>query len=156
MPLVSTVLHQELGRPPTVVDRLEQVVAHGALLVEAVRPQPEPESEPRREYRPEPPREYRTEVPSVSVPGARARLHRSDRMPNELWIAGAVMLLQALPFSDALSSVYGVPAWFGLVAVAATVLLIRVRRSWAWGTLIAVQGIAIPLVVFLPLLVRLG
>lgn len=33
MPLVATMLHQALGTAPVVVDQLEQVVAHGALLV---------------------------------------------------------------------------------------------------------------------------
>ncbi|GIG68102.1 Hsp70 family protein [Phytomonospora endophytica] len=32
MPLVATMLHRELGTPPTVIDQIEQVVAHGALL----------------------------------------------------------------------------------------------------------------------------
>ncbi|WP_415646617.1 Hsp70 family protein [Stackebrandtia soli] len=32
MPLVATLLHRELGTAPVVVDQIEQVVAHGALL----------------------------------------------------------------------------------------------------------------------------
>ncbi|MFD0556190.1 WD40 repeat protein [Stackebrandtia endophytica] len=34
MPLVATMLHRELGVAPTVIDQLEQVVAHGALFSE--------------------------------------------------------------------------------------------------------------------------
>lgn len=44
MPLAATMLHRELGRPPTVIDRLEQVVAHGALLSAAVESDPDPEA----------------------------------------------------------------------------------------------------------------
>jgi Bcr/CflA subfamily drug resistance transporter len=60
MPLAATMLHRELGRPPTVIDRLEQVVAHGALLSGAVESDPEPpqaapDSPQLEPYRPVPP-----------------------------------------------------------------------------------------------------
>lgn len=40
MPLVSTMLHRALGTAPTVIDQIEQVVAHGALLAAAPEPAP--------------------------------------------------------------------------------------------------------------------
>jgi predicted MFS family arabinose efflux permease len=57
MPLAATMLHRELGRPPTVIDRLEQVVAHGALLTEAMEaPVAEPYRPMPTPYQPVPPR----------------------------------------------------------------------------------------------------
>jgi MFS family permease len=63
MPLAATMLHRELGRPPTVIDRLEQVVAHGALLTGTIEPAgPQP-------YRPVPPMSpYRPAQPAPNSP----------------------------------------------------------------------------------------
>lgn len=77
MPLVSTVLHQELDRPPTVIDRLEQVVAHGALLAAAAPPAaepghwpaaPDPRAEPQK-YLPSPPLAVSPQPVATSLPG---------------------------------------------------------------------------------------
>jgi hypothetical protein len=148
--LVSTVLHQELGEPPTVIDRLEQVVAHGALLTEGARAHPEPELPPA-------PQDYRPAPPPVPSPPAHAPRPSKDRMPKQLWLFGILLFLQAMPLSAQLYFEFGVRGFelgFNAVRilVAASVVLLWVRRSWAWRVLLAVQGVALPLLAIVPLI----
>jgi len=82
-------------------------------------------------------------------------------MPTRLWIFAVLLFLQAMPLSAGLfGEVGGIERddelLLGLnaarILVVAAIALLWVRRPWAWWTLVATQGIAVPLIVILPVL----
>ncbi|SDE02551.1 Hsp70 family protein [Glycomyces harbinensis] len=178
MPLVSTMLHQETGRPPTMIDRLEQVVAHGALLAPPTAEAPEP---PQWKYEPaQPPQPARqplnaaraaptptpTPTPQQSVrplASAPQPALRKERMPWLLGWFAVALVFQALPMSDLIYDafynadehlLYFLNAGRGLVL--ACVPLLWVRRPWAWWALVAAQAVLMPVLVLVPVLQTLG
>lgn len=147
MPLVSTVLHQETGMRPTAIDRLELVVAHGALL-SAPAP-PETRSAPAPGYRPVPP-DPPTAAPTGNEPGGPKSPGRG-RMPFRLWIVGILMATQA--------ALWLLVGWFAdgperalaftAVSLGACLPLLRIRRIWALGLVVGVQLASIGAYVYL-------
>ncbi|GAA2149304.1 hypothetical protein GALLR39Z86_28520 [Glycomyces algeriensis] len=167
MPLVATMLHQETGRPPTMIDRMEQVVAHGALLTPPdARAADTWSARPRGDYRPAlPPDQPMQRRQLTSPPAASAPLlaPKRERLPWVLWMFGAFLSLQAMPLTAGLYAEYYAGdehlAYFlntGRFLVLACIPLLWVRRPWAWQVLIAAQSVVIPLLVLVPVLQALG
>jgi hypothetical protein len=104
MPLVATLLHQQLQRPPIITEQLEQIVAHGALLTgpRAAAPAPKPTT-------PQPtaaPRSIPKSSPSVRPKPAPAQAEAAPPTAKRIGLLiGAIVMLLIGVFPS-----FGVPA----------------------------------------------
>lgn len=160
MPLAATVVHQETGMEPTVIDQLELVVAHGAMLGAATSPPAAPAAHspqspttppafvyaPAYPAGPPTPAAAPPQTPPTPVPGPAAPERTGVRFPLRLsWVA-LILVLEAYLWTIMFDAA-AFDAWPGyLVAVlyALMIPLLWVRRPAAFAALIASQ-ISFPL-----------